>query len=81
MTGISALPGQWADCYMCLKGRELDTINYMLDLHSSDFPVTCCIGFTVVEGDPIVKIYPKVRSKGMVIDYYTGKKTNVEDND
>ena len=84
--GMSAMPGCWADYYACWKGREVETIKRMLELHSPDFPVTCCAGFTIVEGEPmengvaLVKIYPKVRSKDRIIDYYTQEIVVVEDN-
>ena len=80
VTGMSAMPGLWADEYLCTKGNEIDTIKYMLELHSSDFPCTCCVGFTIVEGDPISRIYPKVRSAGKIRDFFNGEITDVEDN-
>lgn len=71
--GISAMPGLWANHYDCKEDNIIETINYMLDLHASDFPNTCCVGITVKYGD-IVKIYPKVKNKLFTIDFYTGEK-------
>jgi len=83
MKGLEAVPGQWADSYWCWKGKEIETIKYMLELHSPDFPVTCCVGFTIIErhDSNVVKIYPKVRSKNIIRDYYTGEVSKVDDND
>jgi len=60
MMGVSAMPGFWADCYMCRPGGEVETINYMLSLHAPDFPNTCCGGFHIEEAGGMVRIYPKI---------------------
>lgn len=86
MIGIPAVPGFWCDYYGCWEDNIVETINYMLTLHTSDFPITCCVGFTVIypkdedkwEGKGMVKIYPKVRHGGTKIftyDHYTGEKS------
>ena len=60
MIGIPAVPGFWADTYMCKKDNIVETINYMLSIHASDFPNTACGGFEVVECGELVKIIPRV---------------------
>ena len=78
MIAISSMAGCWSDYYMCKKGRELETINYMLALHKEDFPITACVGFTIKESEEFVKIYPKViRQGGKIHDYFQGQDEEV----
>jgi len=75
--GMPAMSGLWCDFYACWEDNIAETINYMLSLHGSDFPNTCCVGFTVIKNDNLYKIYPKVAYKDdevLVIDYHTGKR-------
>jgi hypothetical protein len=58
--GLLAVPGFWADYYMCRKDNIVETINYMLTLHASDFPITACGGFDIKEEGEFIKIIPKV---------------------
>jgi len=80
MPGIPSMPGFWPDFYACWESNIVETINRMLHEQADDYPITCCVGFTVKYGDKmigekIVKIYPKVRYPKNTIDFYTGEKT------
>ena len=77
MNLIQSTPGFWPDYYGCWKDNIVETINRMLSEHSSDFPNTCCVGFTIIYSeDPngMVRIYPKVKNTNFTFDSYTKKR-------
>ncbi len=60
MQGLPAVPGFWCDDYWCKKDNIVETLNYILTLHSPDFPNTACDGFKIIELEDYVEIIPTV---------------------
>ena len=74
--GLPHVPGFWASYYVSRKDNVVEAINYMLSAHREDFPNTACVGFTIIEGENIVKIYPKVIANDLIVrDFLTGEES------